>query len=463
MKVTIRPSNEPFSTELAPGEISLELPPDKSILHRLLILGSLTQTQFTIPIPSLSAISHDVFATVLALESLGVPIELFPNHIDLQGVGLRGLRAPSHKINCANSGTTARLLMGLLAGQSFTTVLTGDVSLSQRPMRRLSTILNDSFGAKIETTADGTLPASIHGRPIQSAEVVLPVSSAQMKTAILFAGLFGDGVTTVQSPHQSRDHTERMLEAFGCEIEQTDNRVSLGTDHAFTLPDEVDYNVPGDLSSAAFLIVAAIILERDLRLTDVSLNSSRTRFLEILTLMGVELSLTNIKEAWKEESGTITIKSVSRKSLKPFHISGEDATLLIDEIPALSALAAFVDGTSVVRDAEELRVKESDRIHRVHLQLERFGVKNEEYTDGLSITGKSDGRVTTCDIDHAGDHRLAMAFAIIALRGDGQFVIKEAECCKISFPNFFDELSKLCVGDRIGIERDTSSEMGISE
>jgi 3-phosphoshikimate 1-carboxyvinyltransferase len=459
MKVTIRPSQQGVSSSSKKSGGSLALPPDKSILHRLLIIGSLTETQFTIPIPSLSAISHDVFATVLALESLGVPIELFADHIDLQGVGFRGLRAPSHKINCANSGTTARLLLGLLCGQSFDATLTGDRSLSTRPMLRLADLLNQSLGANILTTQEGTLPAEIRGGRLHSADVRLPVSSAQMKSAVLLAGLHTEGVTTVTSPHESRDHTERMLAAFGCEIGDDAGVISIRGGSSFSLPDEVVYLVPGDLSNAAFLIVAALVLGRDVTLKKVSLNHSRTRFLEILTVMGVKFSISELVEEWGEESGTISLLSQDLNTLVPFQIAGEDVALVIDEIPVLAVLAAFVNGISTIRNAEELRVKESDRIHRLHLQLDRFGIENEEYQDGLSISGKIDQAINPAEVDHDGDHRLAMAFSIIALRATEQIVITEAECCKISFPNFFDELQTLCGEDRLTIVRDIPNEL----
>ncbi len=457
MRVTIHPAVNAASDDAR--EITLELPPDKSILHRLLIIGSLTQTQFTIPIPSLSAISHDVFATVLALESLGVPIELFPDHIDLQGVGFRGLRAPSHKINCANSGTTARLLMGLLAGQSFNATLTGDRSLSARPMLRLSELLNQTLGANISTSPAGGLPVEICGRQLHAANVELPVASAQMKSAVLFAGLHAEGLTSVTSPHPSRDHTERMLGAFGCEITEGSGTAAIVGGSNFKLPDEVEYNVPGDLSSAAFLIVAAIILGKDLKLEHVLLNNSRTRFLEILTLMGVELAMSEIVEKWGEESGTIQLRAKDIGELQPFHIASEDVALLIDEIPALAVLAACSKGTSTIRDAEELRNKESDRIHRLHLQLKKFSVESEEYADGLSIVGNNDTPMLRASVDHADDHRLAIAFAILALKASEPIVIDDAECCKISFPNFFDELQKLAGAERVTIERDTPNEL----
>ncbi|MFI5202032.1 MAG: 3-phosphoshikimate 1-carboxyvinyltransferase, partial [Candidatus Kapaibacterium sp.] len=436
MLVRISPVS-PIIPDASP--VVLSMPPDKSILHRLLFLGSLTTSAFRILIESPQAISHDIIATILALESLGVPVEISESEITLQGVGLHGYRAPSHAINCANSGTTARLLLGLLAGQPFESTITGDASLSKRPMKRLADLLT-TMGARIETSKQGTLPAAIHGTKLRGAAITLPVASAQMKTAALFAGLFADGVTRVREPGKSRDHTERMMAAFGFGIGGHDV-IRLSPEIAARLPEEVDYQVPGDLSSAAFMIAAAVLLRKRLRIERVSLNPSRTRFLEVLTLMGVELEANDVVEEWNEPRGNLTIFGDRMSgSLSPFQIGSEDVPLLIDELPILMALAIFADGESTIHGASELRVKEADRIHLVAKQFEAFGIEVEELEDGIVIQGQPERKLSSAPIHHAGDHRLAMAFSIAALFSEGACEMEGAESVAVSYPDFYEHL-----------------------
>ena len=418
------------------------MPPDKSILHRVLIIGSITRSAFRIPIPSIGAISHDVIATVLALESLGVPVELFPDHIALQGVGRGGHRTPTHVINCANSGTTARLLMGLLAGQSFNAALTGDESLSIRPMKRVANLLAE-MGASIVTAPDGTLPVMINGKPLHGATIELPVASAQMKSAVLLAGLYAEGITTVSEPGQSRDHTERMFEAFGFAIDVSDEKISLNPELSAILEDEIEYRVPGDPSSAAFMAVAAVILHKQITISDVLLNPTRTRFLDVLTLMGVEIEARNVSETWGESRGDLFVNGAIER-LEPFHITEEDVPLLIDELPILAVLATFVDGESTMRGASELRHKESDRLKLTATQLKEFGVEVEEFEDGLTVHGMTGRRLTAAPIVHGGDHRLAMAFSIAALQCNEPVQIENAEIVGVSYPDFFTHLALLC-------------------
>ncbi|HEX5315758.1 MAG TPA: 3-phosphoshikimate 1-carboxyvinyltransferase [Candidatus Kapabacteria bacterium] len=425
--------------------VVFSMPPDKSILHRLLFLGSLTTSAFRIPIESPRTISHDIIATILALESLGVPVDVGESEINLQGVGLHGYRAPSHAINCANSGTTARLLMGLLAGQSFSSTITGDASLSKRPMKRVADLLSP-MGASIETNTNGTLPAAIEGRKLRGTGLTLPVASAQIKTAALFAALFADGITRVGEPTKSRDHTERMMAAFGFGI-GGDTIISLRPEVPAELPEEAEYVVPGDLSCSAFMIAAAVLLRKRIRIEGVLLNPSRTRFLEVLTLMGVELEADNIVEEWNEPRGNLTIFGDRRHSgLSPFQIPAEEVPLLIDELPILMVLALFADGESIVRGAGELRVKESDRIALAAKQFELFGVQVEESEDGILIQGVEERRLTSAPIHHGGDHRLAMAFSIAALFCDGACEMEGAESVAVSYPDFYTHL-KLLTGD----------------
>ncbi|MHB8391955.1 MAG: 3-phosphoshikimate 1-carboxyvinyltransferase, partial [Acidobacteriaceae bacterium] len=388
----------------------------------------------------------DCIASVLALESLGVPVDVGACEINLQGVGRHGYRAPSHAIHCANSGTTARFLIGLLSGQEFVSTLTGDASLSKRPMKRLADVLS-LMGAEIATSVDGIMPVAITGQPLHAAAIRLPVASAQMKTAVLLAGLFAEGVTTVREPTHSRDHTERMMAAFRFGIEPL-GEISLDPLLAPDLPEEIVYPVPGDLSSAAFMIAAAALLKRRLTISGVSLNPSRTRFLEILTLMGLEVEADDVVEEWNEPRGTLAIYGDRvGATLQPFHIDGRDVPLLIDELPVLMMLALFADGESTIRGAGELRVKEADRIALVARQFEAFSADVEELEDGIIIQGKPERQLKAAPIHHGGDHRLAMAFSISSLFADGPCELSDAEVVSVSYPDFFKHLAQIA-GER---------------
>ncbi|HET6510799.1 MAG TPA: 3-phosphoshikimate 1-carboxyvinyltransferase [Candidatus Kapabacteria bacterium] len=446
----------PFEAGNGEREISpLVMPPDKSVLHRLLIIGSLTTTSFTIPITDPHMMSHDVIATILALESVGVPVELFNDHIELQGVGLGGFKASNHIINCANSGTTARLMMGILAGQPFSSVLSGDDSLSRRPMKRLSNILIEKMGADIHTSPEGTLPAMIQGKPLHGATVDLVVASAQMKTAILLAGVFADGETRVKEPTQSRDHTELMLEAFGYGVTfDEEGYIGLEGKRPFVLEDELVFDIPGDISSAAFVAVAAVLLKLDVAIEGVLLNPTRTRFLDLLAVMGVEIESENVTEVWGEDRGTLKIFGSRIEKLSPLHVTAEDASLLIDELPILGLLACFADGESTFEGVSELRVKESDRIHHLIEQLHEFGVAASERPDGFSIIGQPERRFTAAQVRHAEDHRLAMTFAVAALFNETVLRIEDAEVVKVSYPQFFEHLATLAGEHRIRIKND---------
>ncbi len=442
----------PLTQSVAHDPVVLTMPPDKSILHRLLFLGSLTTSSIRIPIASPQSLSHDVIATVLALESLGVPIDLAEREINMQGIGRHGYRAPSHVINCANSGTTARFLMGLLAGQPFPSTLTGDASLSRRPMKRVAEVLAN-MGASIETEDRGTMPVAIMGTPLHGTNIKLPVASAQMKTAVLLAALFADGSTTVRESARTRDHTERMMAAFGFGIEPL-GEITLDPETFSDVPEEIIYEIPGDLSSAAFMIAAAALLKRRLTISGVSLNPSRTRFLEILTLMGLELEADDIIEEWNEPRGSLTIYADRLSSpLQPFHIDGRDVPLLIDELPILMMFALFANGECVLRGAGELRVKEADRIALVARQFQAFGADVQELEDGIIIRGEAGRQLNSVPIEHGGDHRLAMAFSIASLFCDGPCEIPNAEAVAVSYPDFFEHLALIAGFDSIEVAR----------
>jgi 3-phosphoshikimate 1-carboxyvinyltransferase len=353
-------------------------------------------------------------------------------------------------IHCANSGTTARLLMGLLSGQNFAAMLIGDQSLSSRPMARLADLLRQ-MGARIMTAENGRLPAMVEGGPLKGQEFTLPVRSAQMKSALLIAGMHAEGKTTLSNVALTRDHTERMLPAFGYPIDDGDDEISIEGEQHFEIEDEVTYKVPGDISSAAFVIAAAVLLRRDLKINNISLNASRTRFLEIITLMGVELEEENIISEYNEERGTLMVHGSRVEGLEPFQLSGDDVALLIDELPILSILAMYAHGESNFRDASELRVKESDRLKLLGEQLKAFGVNVQEHSDGLTIHGEPDRSIRQCKINHGGDHRLAMSFAIAALTAQEAIHIEEANIASVSYPEFFEHLAKLAGTSRIRV------------
>jgi len=446
------------------------LPPDKSIFHRLLIIGSMSESKITIPISSIEEIPSDVFATILALESLGVPIEIYRSKIIVQGVGINGFHAPKHQINCANSGTTARLMMGLLAGQNFSSTLIGDTYLSRRPMKRLADILNNDLGADISTSDDGTLPILINGQKLHSANIELQVASAQMKSALLIAGFYADGEVSVTEPLQSRDHTERMLKAFGKGFTKQGLKNSI-YDYHFSTPPEFTYKIPGDFSSAAFLIGAAVLIKRDLLLMEVGLNNTRARMLPILEAS----SATRVKnpnsepsqkpthyiltvevwdiryDPWDEKFGNIDLFASQTSPVKPFIFFDDEAPIIIDEIPILAAIAAFCNGTTEFKNLRELRKKESDRISSITKNLKAFGASLEETEDGFIVHGNEDFIPAGGIIEHFGDHRIAMALSILALRAEEAVTISDAEIVSVSYPNFYKDLAMIVGKERIRI------------
>jgi 3-phosphoshikimate 1-carboxyvinyltransferase len=428
---------------------SISIPPDKSIFHRLLIIGSLTESRISIAIPSIEEIPADVFATILALESLGVQIDISRSEIILQGVGLNGFHAPKHKINCANSGTTARLMMGLLAGQDFSSTLTGDESLTRRPMKRLSDILNSELGANIVTSANGTMPIVIEGKHLHGGSINLPVASAQMKSASLIAGLFTQETVIVHEPKQSRDHTELMLAAFGADIE-IDSTISIKPS-PFSTPAEFSYTLTGDISSAAFLIGAAILEKRNIWFSSIGLNPTRTKFLDILKESGLLADISEIVDEQNEKRGKLEIFGWESKISKPFTIIEKDIPLIIDEIPLLAVLAAFCNGMTIFSHVGELRNKESDRISALVKNLRSFGVIAEEKEDGFMIEGDQSFIPKGGHIEHCGDHRIAMALSVLALRSQEKVTISEAEVVSVSYPNFYRDLGLIASKERIRI------------
>lgn len=378
----------------------------------------------------------DVLATRRCLASLGVEIEDAgaAGALAVHGRGLRGLREPCGELDAMNSGTTARLLMGMLAAHLFSTTLTGDDSLRRRPMRRVTDPL-EAMGCRIETL-DGRLPASIHGGPLQGVAWAPPVPSAQVKAAVLLAGLQAEGRTTVLESAPTRDHTERMLRMFGAQVDVGPTGIGI---EGGTQLEAADIVVPGDPSSAAFFAAAAAALPGSrIEIEGVSLNPTRLGYLDVLRRFGADVATQVGDDAAAEPAGALVVAFADRRAVA---IDAREVPGLIDELPVLGAIAALGGGMTV-RGAAELRVKESDRIHALITGLAAFGATVEEYPDGFSVSPGT--RLRGAEVDAAGDHRLAMAFAVAALGADSPSTIHGADAVAISYPAFFGALEGLC-------------------
>ena len=449
MNVEIRPQLS--SVSLKDAVRSITPPPDKSIFHRLLIIGSLSRSTIRIPISAIEDLPVDIISTILAMQSLGVPIEISRSEIELQGIGIGSYHEPKHQINCGNSGTTARLLMGLLCGQQFSSKLTGDSSLSSRPMKRLADLLNNELGSDIITTPEGKMPVTIKGKQLHPGDVMLPVASAQMKSALLIAALHINGRVSVSEPQQSRNHTEKMLAGFGINIYSENTSTTLTSPHDFTTPTEFTYHVPGDISSAGYLIGAALLAKKNIIVSNVGLNATRKRFLDILIAAGLEVEISALKQEWNEERGTIQIFGAESAVSRPFNFSVEDIPLIIDDIPILAVLACFCNGQTTISHAGELRNKESDRISVLVKNLTTFGALVKETEDGITIFGDENFIPKGGVIDHHGDHRIALAMSIMSLKSKESVTISHAEVVSISYPNFYRDLALIIGKERIKI------------
>jgi len=410
------------------GEITV--PGDKSISHRALILGALAEGETDI---SGFLAGEDCLSTVDCLRKLGVSIAVQESAVRVSGVGLYGLREPAAILDCGNSGTTARLLLGVLAGQPFYTVLTGDGSLRQRPMSRVAEPLR-RMGAAIWGRSQGKLlPLSVQGGGLSALDYVSPIASAQVKSAVLLAGLYAAGATSVLEPEKSRDHSERMLAAFGATVEVEGNLVRLQGQPRLQAQ---AVRVPGDISSAAFFLVAASIMPgSDLIVRNVGVNPTRTGVLDVLHEMGAALELFNERLESGEPVADIRVQAAD---LRGVEIGGEIIPRLIDELPILAVAAMFATGKTYVRDAAELRVKETDRIAAVAEEFGKLGAAVTPLADGFVVTG---GRpLLAATTDSRGDHRIAMALCIAALAGKVRLTIDAAESVAISFPGFWQAL-----------------------
>lgn len=413
------------------GEI--EVNGDKSISHRAIIFSAMSNGPSEIENFSNA---RDCYSTIKCLCSLGVDIEVGKT-IKVLGKGLRGFREPEDVLNAENSGTTMRLLSGLLAGQQFLSIITGDNSLRRRPMDRVIIPLS-LMGAEFWARGDNRFPPiAIKGRyPLKPIEYNLPVASAQVKSAIIIAGLFSEGKTVVTEPLPSRDHTERLLPAFGVTIERYNNTVIVYGGQG--LKGQKVY-VPGDFSSASFFIVAGLIVKgSEIIIKNVGLNPGRIGLIDVIKRMGGYVEIYNRREVLNEPVGDILIKS---SDLKGTTITREEIPILIDEVPLIAVLGAYAEGETIVSGAEELRVKESDRIKAIVTEFRKLGVGIEELPDGFIVHGPSipeGGRV-----DSHNDHRIAMSLAIAGLSARDPVEIENEECVDISFPNFWDILFRL--------------------
>ena len=412
---------------------TIRVPGDKSISHRAAILAAMAEGKTRI---SNFSTAEDCRTTLRCLEQLGVRIDHESEDIVVAGAGKQGFQRSGEALDCGNSGTTARLLCGLLAGQSFDSVLTGDASLSKRPMQRVIEPLK-MMGAEIDSS-DGRLPLRIHGRQLHGIRYELPVASAQVKSCVLLAGLLADGKTTTVEQTPTRDHTERMLQWLGLDLERTGER-AVALDGSATIKAK-DISVPGDISSAIFFLVAAACLPGSaIAITDVGLNPTRTTFLDVLKETGVNIEFADVEEASNEPRGTLRVQGGLNRGRR-LTIVGDRVAGSIDEIPILALIGTQIDGGLEVRDAGELRHKETDRIAAIVENLRRMNAAVEEFADGF-VVERSD--LKGASIDPRGDHRIAMAFAVAALLAEGESEIVGAECVDISFPGFFDTLASV--------------------
>ena len=416
------------------GEI--RVPGDKSMSHRSIMLGSLAEgvTHVT---GFLNA--EDALATLQAFRAMGVEIEGPENgEVTIHGVGKHGLKQPKEPLYLGNSGTSMRLLSGLLAGQSFNTILTGDESLSSRPMKRVTTPLA-TMGAKIKTQEDGTAPLHITGtNELKGIDYAMPMASAQVKSCLLLAGMYAEGETTVTEPAPTRDHTERMLNGFSYPVQRDGDKASINSEGKLTA---VDIDVPSDISSAAFFLVGASIAENsDVTLKHVGINPTRTGVIDILRLMGANIEVLNERTVGGEPVADLRVRS---SQLKGIDIPEQLVALAIDEFPVLFVAAACAEGQTRLTGARELRVKESDRIQVMADGLQILGVDAQPTEDGMVIQGKPVDSIGGGEVVSHGDHRIAMSFSIAGLRATAPITIHDCENVNTSFPEFRDLATKL--------------------
>jgi len=411
---------------------SVQVPGDKSISHRAVMFGALAQGTTTI---EGFLMGDDCLSTISCFRSLGIDIQIDGEHVTVTSGGRKAWKEPDAVLDTGNSGTTTRLMLGLLAGTDFHSVMAGDESIARRPMKRIVEPLR-LMGADIRGRANGHFtPLAVQGTTLQAIDYTMPVASAQVKSAVLLAGLSAQGTTTVHEPVPSRDHTEIMLKHFGADISREGDVISLTGGQELHA---AHVQVPGDISSAAFMIGAALIAEgSEIQLKNVGVNPTRTGLLDVFKAMGADIQATG-HASEGEQAADLTVRSTQ---LTGTEIGGDVIPRLIDEIPLIALVATQAHGKTVVRDAEELRVKETDRIQAVVTELKKLGADIEATEDGMVIQGPTP--LTGAAMNSYGDHRLGMMAAVAALIADGPVTIDDPGCISISYPNFFEHLDKL--------------------
>lgn len=407
----------------------IKVPGDKSISHRAVMLGSLANG-----VTEISGFlkGADCLSTIDCFRKMGIDIDINGENVTVHGNGLRGLKKPDEMLYTGNSGTTTRLLCGILAGQNFDTSITGDVSIQKRPMGRVVKPLS-MMGAKIENEY---CPLYITGTKLHGIDYKMPVASAQVKTAIILAGLYADGETVIHEIEKSRDHTELMLSAMGADLTVDNLDITVKPTNDLTA---VNVDVPGDISSAAFfLVLGAIMPNSQITVTNVGINPTRTGIIDVLKDMGADITLENVHTSAGETVANITVRS---SSLKGTTVGGDIIPRLIDELPIIAVAAVFADGQTVIKDAQELKVKETNRIRAVVDEFNKCGIDITETDDGMIINGGKS--IHGADFKTYGDHRMAMSLTVLAQLADSESTLDDSDCACVSYPTFFDDFYKL--------------------
>lgn len=407
----------------------IKVPGDKSISHRAVMLGSLANG-----VTEISGFlkGADCLSTIDCFRKMGIDIDINGENVTVHGNGLRGLKKPDEMLYTGNSGTTTRLLCGILAGQNFDTSITGDASIQKRPMGRVVKPLS-MMGAKIENEY---CPLYITGTKLHGIDYKMPVASAQVKTAIILAGLYAYGETVIHEIEKSRDHTELMLSAMGADLTVDNLDITVKPTNDLTA---VNVDVPGDISSAAFfLVLGAIMPNSQITVTNVGINPTRTGIIDVLKDMGADITLENVHTSAGETVADITVRS---SSLKGTTVGGDIIPRLIDELPIIAVAAVFADGQTVIKDAQELKVKETNRIRAVVDEFNKCGIDITETDDGMIINGGKS--IHGADFKTYGDHRMAMSLTVLAQLADGESTLDDSDCACVSYPTFFDDFYKL--------------------
>ena len=413
------------------GEITV--PGDKSISHRAVMFGALAKGTTSVTNFLKGA---DCLSTISCFEKMGIEIEQLPSEILIHGKGLHGLKAPEEVLDAGNSGTTTRLLSGILAGQSFCTTLTGDASIQKRPMTRIITPLSQMGGQIESISGNGCAPLKITGHPLKPLHYLSPVSSAQVKSCILLAGMYAEGITKVTEPYLSRNHSELMLNSFGANIISESTTASIEGNPVLEGQKVI---VPGDISSAAYFIAAGLLIPgSEILIKDVGINPTRDGILKVCKDMGADIHLLNRREYGNEPVADLLVK---HSSLKATIIEGALIPTLIDELPMIAVMAAFAEGTTIIRDAQELKVKESNRLDIIVQHLSAMGADVVPTEDGMEIHGGKPLKGTV--LDSYMDHRIAMSFAVAGMAAEGETEILNASCVDISYPEFYHDLAHI--------------------